>query len=98
MRVVFGLARKKRGRIPNEGDGRVRPFHWANVQRPENTQHILRMTRTSYNNQFHVQNSTTETRERERQRQRHTHTPVSYTHLTLPTIHVLCRSRWSPYH
>ena len=25
-------------------------------------------------------------------------TPVSYTHLTLPTIHVLCRSRWSPYH
>ena len=24
--------------------------------------------------------------------------PVSYTHLTLPTIHVLCRSRWSPYH
>ena len=23
---------------------------------------------------------------------------VSYTHLTLPTIHVLCRSRWSPYH
>ena len=74
MRVVFGLARKKRGRIPNEGDGRVRPFHWANVQRPENTQHILRMTRTSYNNQFHVQNSTTETRERERDRQTHTHT------------------------
>ena len=26
------------------------------------------------------------------------HTPVSYTHLTLPTIHVECRSRWSPYH
>ena len=24
--------------------------------------------------------------------------PVSYTHLTLPTIHVECRSRWSPYH
>ena len=24
--------------------------------------------------------------------------PVSYTHLTLPTIHVLCRYRWSPYH
>ena len=23
---------------------------------------------------------------------------VSYTHLTLPTIHVECRSRWSPYH
>ena len=23
--------------------------------------------------------------------------PVSYTHLTLPTI-LLCRSRWSPYH
>ena len=23
--------------------------------------------------------------------------PVSYTHLTLPTIHVECRSRWSPY-
>ena len=22
---------------------------------------------------------------------------VSYTHLTLPTIHVECRSRWSPY-
>ena len=22
---------------------------------------------------------------------------VSYTDLTLPTIHVLCRSRWSPY-
>ena len=28
----------------------------------------------------------------------HRHTqPVSYTHLTLPTIY-LCRSRWSPYH
>ena len=25
-------------------------------------------------------------------------TPVSYTHLTLPTIHVECRSRWSPDH
>ena len=24
-------------------------------------------------------------------------TPVSYTHLTLPTI-LACRSRWSPYH
>ena len=23
---------------------------------------------------------------------------VSYTHLTLPTIHVECRSRWAPYH
>ena len=23
--------------------------------------------------------------------------PVSYTHLTLPTIALLCRSRWSPY-
>ena len=23
---------------------------------------------------------------------------VSYTHLTLPTIHYKCRSRWSPYH
>ena len=23
---------------------------------------------------------------------------VSYTHLTLPTIHTECRSRWSPYH
>ena len=23
---------------------------------------------------------------------------VSYTHLTLPTIHGSCRSRWSPYH
>ena len=27
-----------------------------------------------------------------------TREPVSYTHLTLPTIHVECRSRWSPYH
>ena len=27
-----------------------------------------------------------------------TQAPVSYTHLTLPTIHVECRSRWSPYH
>ena len=30
------------------------------------------------------------------------HTPptgaVSYTHLTLPTRYVECRSRWSPYH
>ena len=26
------------------------------------------------------------------------HTPVSYTHLTLPTNTVTCRSRWSPYH
>ena len=25
-------------------------------------------------------------------------TPVSYTHLTLPTILRSCRSRWSPYH
>ena len=24
--------------------------------------------------------------------------PVSYTHLTLPTISDRCRSRWSPYH
>ena len=24
--------------------------------------------------------------------------PVSYTHLTLPTTHSVCRSRWSPYH
>ena len=24
--------------------------------------------------------------------------PVSYTHLTLPTSCVQCRSRWSPYH
>ena len=24
--------------------------------------------------------------------------PVSYTHLTLPTMPVRCRSRWSPYH
>ena len=24
--------------------------------------------------------------------------PVSYTHLTLPTIAAECRSRWSPYH
>ena len=23
---------------------------------------------------------------------------VSYTHLTLPTIDISCRSRWSPYH
>ena len=23
---------------------------------------------------------------------------VSYTHLTLPTITTVCRSRWSPYH
>ena len=23
---------------------------------------------------------------------------VSYTHLTLPTNRVVCRSRWSPYH
>ena len=26
------------------------------------------------------------------------HVPVSYTHLTLPTISLVCRSRWSPYH
>ena len=25
-------------------------------------------------------------------------TPVSYTHLTLPTTGIRCRSRWSPYH
>ena len=24
--------------------------------------------------------------------------PVSYTHLTLPTMIIRCRSRWSPYH
>ena len=28
----------------------------------------------------------------------YTKEPVSYTHLTLPTIHVECRSRWSAYH
>ena len=26
------------------------------------------------------------------------HRSVSYTHLTLPTSSVMCRSRWSPYH
>ena len=25
-------------------------------------------------------------------------TAVSYTHLTLPTTRLVCRSRWSPYH
>lgn len=59
MKAVFELVRKKTGQIPTEGDGKVRPFYWAKVQRPENTQLILRMTRTLYNNQFHVQNSTT---------------------------------------
>ena len=29
---------------------------------------------------------------------RHIGVPVSYTHLTLPTTPVACRSRWSPYH
>ena len=28
----------------------------------------------------------------------HSAGPVSYTHLTLPTIAAECRSRWSPYH
>ena len=28
----------------------------------------------------------------------HTSLPVSYTHLTLPTTRLVCRSRWSPYH
>ena len=28
----------------------------------------------------------------------HDRYPVSYTHLTLPTICFKCRSRWSPYH
>ena len=27
-----------------------------------------------------------------------TFVPVSYTHLTLPTTRLVCRSRWSPYH
>ena len=27
-----------------------------------------------------------------------TESPVSYTHLTLPTMSLVCRSRWSPYH
>ena len=27
-----------------------------------------------------------------------TYISVSYTHLTLPTIRLTCRSRWSPYH
>ena len=30
--------------------------------------------------------------------ERMSRTPVSYTHLTLPTIAAECRSRWSPYH
>ena len=29
---------------------------------------------------------------------RHVYRPVSYTHLTLPTMKCRCRSRWSPYH
>ena len=28
----------------------------------------------------------------------HKYDTVSYTHLTLPTMFRLCRSRWSPYH
>ena len=28
----------------------------------------------------------------------HCSIPVSYTHLTLPTTPLMCRSRWSPYH
>ena len=28
----------------------------------------------------------------------HCYKPVSYTHLTLPTNYLQCRSRWSPYH
>ena len=35
----------------------------------------------------------------ERMRERgETLTTVSYTHLTLPTMSLVCRSRWSPYH
>ena len=37
--------------------------------------------------------------EARKQRQRLTEEePVSYTHLTLPTITTVCISRWSPYH
>ena len=31
-------------------------------------------------------------------RRGHPTVPVSYTHLTLPTMIIRCRSRWSPYH
>ena len=42
-------------------------------------------------------------KKRKRQQRRnsgihHAFEPVSYTHLTLPTISCRCRSRWSPYH
>ena len=36
--------------------------------------------------------------ERDKISSRETGSPVSYTHLTLPTIQHWCRSRWSPYH
>mgnify|MGYP001824169941 CR=1 FL=1 len=36
--------------------------------------------------------------EREEREERERRETVSYTHLTLPTNTVTCRSRWSPYH
>ena len=37
-------------------------------------------------------------REQIREAKKLTDKPVSYTHLTLPTMPTGCRSRWSPYH
>ena len=39
-----------------------------------------------------------EERQLEYKGEKHTLFAVSYTHLTLPTIELECRSRWSPYH
>ena len=36
--------------------------------------------------------------ERVKLKTQHMIEPVSYTHLTLPTKPMMCRSRWSPYH
>lgn len=40
MKVVFELVWKQAGKLPTEGDGKVRPFYWAKVRRPENAHHL----------------------------------------------------------
>ena len=58
----------------------------------------LRINLTKEVNDLYSENYTTLKKEIKEDRNKWKHVPVSYTHLTLPTIPFECRSRWSPYH
>ena len=55
----------------------------------------LRMGNTNYNTAVDISNVTDIDKITEKEDSFET---VSYTHLTLPTTRLRCRSRWSPYH